>query len=416
MRHLRTSRTLLHCPILAAALIALTTGSAAAGTLTEAITQGQIRLDFRPRYEFMSQADKQDANAFTVQTLLGLTSKPIAGFSADLQFINVAGIVNQYNSLRNGKTAYSLIPDPEETNVNQAYLQYAGIPSWNLRVGRQEINLDDERFVGTVGFRQTPQTFDAVSIEGKPLEDLTLYGAYIWRIKNILNENVPSQTVLSEASWTPSPLLHAQVFGYWYGDQAHSIIPGAAACFLTGNAQVCNSETMGARVQGALPLGRNLKLPYDLSYAKQLPYAGGSSAINASYYHIGTGLALPAIWVHADYMVMGANSQGSYGFQTPLATKHAFNGWAELFLTTPAKGLRSLYFTLGGKVMGTQLAAIYYHFQADHGDAQYGHEIDLSATHGFSKHWSAGVQYADYRRSSYGVNTEGAWVFVAAKF
>ena len=400
----------------AAALFALLASTAQADTLTNAISGGQVNLDFRPRYEFMSQANKNDASAFTVQTLLGLASKPVAGISVDLQFINVAGIVHQYNSLRNGKTAYALIPDPEETNVNQVYLQYAGIPALRLRAGRQEINLDDERFVGAVGFRQTPQSFDAVSVQGEALPDLTLYGAYIWRIKNIIDENVPSQTFLSAASWTPSPLLHAQAFGYWYGNQAHSSIPGAAACFLAGNAQVCNSATLGARVQGIIPLGDALHIPYDLSYAKQLPYDGGSAAVNAPYYHVGVGLTLPEFWLHADYMVMGTNSQGSYGFQTPLATKHAFNGWAEVFLTTPLNGLRSLYFTLGGKLIGTQLAAIYYDFQADRGGAQYGHELDLSATHAFSKHWSAGAQYADYQRTNYGMNTEGTWVFVTAKF
>ncbi|MFA7657623.1 alginate export family protein [Acidithiobacillus thiooxidans] len=170
-------KTAAHLAVMNALLVTLAGSWANADTLSDAITQGQVHLDFRPRYEFMSQAGKKDANAFTVQTLLGLSSKPIAGFSADLQFINVAGIINQYNSLRNGKTAYSVIPDPDESNVNQAYLQFAGIPGWKLRAGRQEINLDDERFVGAVGFRQTPQTFDSVSISGKPLKDLSIYGA-----------------------------------------------------------------------------------------------------------------------------------------------------------------------------------------------------------------------------------------------
>ncbi len=416
MLSLQNNKTVPYLTVLSTLILTLSGGWAVADTLSDAITQGQVHLNFRPRYEFMSQAGKKDAQAFTVQTLLGLSSKPIAGFSADLQFINVTGIINQYNSLRNDKTAYSVIPDPDESNLNQAYLQYGGIPGWQLRVGRQAINLDDERFVGAVGFRQTPQTFDAISIAGTPLDNLTIYGAYLWRIKNILNENIPAQTVLSEISWSPSPLIHAQAFGYWYGNQAQSAIPGAAACFLAGNAQVCNSQTLGLRVEGTIPLTRSIKIPYDLSYAKQRPYDGGSAAINAAYYHLRAGVALPAAWVNANYMVMGANPQGTYGFQTPLATKHAFNGWAELFLTTPPQGLRSLYMSVGGKIMKTQLLAIYYDFQADHGGARYGHELDLSVTHGFSKHWRAGVQYADYRRRTYGVNTEGAWVFVDAKF
>ncbi|MEY2334111.1 alginate export family protein [Acidithiobacillus ferrianus] len=400
----------------AVALFTLLAATAHANTLTHAISGGRISLDMRPRYEIMSQAGKTAAHAFTLRTLLGLSSKPIAGVSADLQFINVAGIVNGYNSLTNGKTAYSVIPDPRETNVNQAYLQYAGVPGLRLRAGRQAINLDDDRFVGNVDFRQTPQTFDAVSMRDRPAPALTLYGAYVWRIKNILNETMPSRIFLSEISWLPSPLLHAEAFGYWYGNQAQSTIPGAVTCFLPGGPQVCNSGTVGARVQGTLPLGGPLHLPYDLSYAKQLPYDGGSALVNAPYYHLGAGVALPDIWLHADYMVMGANDQGSYGFQTPLATRHAFNGWAEVFLVTPPEGLRSLYFTLGGTVMSTHLALLYYDFHAARGGMRYGHEWDLSAIHHFSRHWSAGVQYAHYRRVQYGVDTQGAWVFVTAKF
>ncbi|MEY2340683.1 alginate export family protein [Acidithiobacillus sp. IBUN Pt1247-S3] len=396
--------------------IALPQSSAWADPIANAISGGNVSLNFRPRYEFMSQNGKRDANAFTVQTLLGLASKPIAGFSANLQFIDVAGILNNYNSLRNSKTSYSVIPDPEEANINQAYLQYQGLSGLQVRAGRQEINLDDERFVGAVGFRQTPQSFDAISIQENPSATLGAYAAYIWRIKNILNENVPSKTFLGEVHWQPSPMFHAQAFGYWYGNQAKSAIPGAAACFLAGNAQVCNSQTLGLRMQGAIPVADKIQVPYDFTYAKQLPYDAGSSLINAQYYHLSSGVRWSGVGLLANYMVMSSNRNGSYGFQTPLATKHAFNGWAELFLTTPVYGLRSLYFTLEGKLYGTALQATYYDFHSAYQSESYGHEVDLSAIHHFSRHWTAGVQYADYVHSHYGVNTEGAWIFVNAAF
>jgi hypothetical protein len=34
---------------------------------------------------------------------------------------------------------------------------------------------------------------------------------------------------------------------------------------------------------------------------------------------------------------------GQAGFSTPLATTHLFDGWADMFLTTPANGLGNLY-------------------------------------------------------------------------
>ena len=39
--------------------------------------------------------------------------------------------------------------------------------------------------------------------------------------------------------------------------------------------------------------------------------------------------------------IMLGSDGGVAAFQTPLATLHAFNGWADLFLTTPARGLRA---------------------------------------------------------------------------
>lgn len=391
-------------------------GGAAADPLLDAITGGQVSLQMRPRYEFMQQAGKEDANAFTLRTLLGFSSKPLYGISADLQFINVAGIVNDYNSLRNGKTAYALIPDPEETNINQAFLAYTGVPGTVLRAGRQIINLDDQRFVGDVDFRQTQQTFDAVTLENRSLPEVQLYAAYAWRIKDIVNELIPARVFLAEATWTPAPVLHANVFGYWYGNQANSVIPGAVTCFLPGGPQACNDSIVGVRLAGSMPLPADFHLLYDASYAKQLPYDGGNSLVNAQYTHLGGGATWRDLGLHADYMLMGANSSGTYGFQTPLATRHAFNGWAEVFLVTPPKGLQSLYVTATAKVWQTALQATYYDFHSDTADLSYGNELDLSAIHTFTKHWSGGVQYADYRATGYGVNTQGAWVFVTAQY
>ncbi|MHB1532897.1 MAG: hypothetical protein ACYCS3_12185, partial [Acidithiobacillus sp.] len=44
-------------------------GFAAADPLLGAITGGHVSLQLRPRYQFMQQAGKEDANAFTLRTL-----------------------------------------------------------------------------------------------------------------------------------------------------------------------------------------------------------------------------------------------------------------------------------------------------------------------------------------------------------
>ena len=65
------------------------------------------------------------------------------------------------------------------------------------------------------------------------------------------------------------------------------------------------------------------------------------------------------------------------GFSTPLATLHAFNGFADAFLSTPSAGLADLYVKLAIPVADGITAAFFYHdFEADQGGASYGEEYD----------------------------------------
>src|SRR3546814_15260492 len=69
--------------------------------------------------------------------------------------------------------------------------------------------------------------------------------------------------------------------------------------------------------------------------------------------------------LNGNYEVLGSDA-GVFAFQTPLATLHKFQGWADLFLTTPSAGVRDLNFTLTKKfpaipVLPALSATIAYH-------------------------------------------------------
>ena len=51
-------------------------------------------------------------------------------------------------------------------------------------------------------------------------------------------------------------------------------------------------------------------------------------------------------------MLGGDNGSGNRAFQTPLATKHAFQGWADQFLTTPADGIEDAYLGVTAPLLG----------------------------------------------------------------
>ena len=73
-----------------------------------------------------------------------------------------------------------------------------------------------------------------------------------------------------------------------------------------------------------------------------------------------------------------ANTPGA-AFRTPLATLHAFQGWADRFLATPGQGINDLYATVKFKAGQWNLTGVYHDFSAEAGAGDWGKEFDVSA-------------------------------------
>jgi len=116
----------------------------------------------------------------------------------------------------------------------------------------------------------------------------------------------------------------------------------------------------------------------------------------------------------------GAFTHGVAAFQTPLATLHAFNGWADMFLTTPATGLRDYYAGATHKIgvaalPGLNANVTYHQFDSDFGGLNYGSEWDASL--GFKLGPVALLaKYANYKADSFAVDTEKFWLQAEANF
>jgi len=101
--------------------------------------------------------------------------------------------------------------------------------------------------------------------------------------------------------------------------------------------------------------------------------------------------------------------------QTPMATLHKFNGWADLFLTTPANGLADTYVGLSGKfpkvtaIPGLTYGASYHWYGSNIHAQKYGNEFDAQV--GFKTRkvtWT--VKYADYAAKGFGADTKKFWL------
>ena len=77
--------------------------------------------------------------------------------------------------------------------------------------------------------------------------------------------------------------------------------------------------------------------------------------------------------------------KGLYAFQTPLGTNHLFQGWADLFLTTPRQGIRDTYVAGGAKLHKATFYGEYHWYRSDFGNIDFGPELDLAVSYPFLK-------------------------------
>ncbi len=365
---------------------------AQATDITDAIAGGKLLFELRPRYEYVDQSNKPDqANAVTMRTLLGWQTKPYYNFSVTLAFLTVTNFgddsFNSNPAVTN--SPYPTVPDPDGTVVPLLYLDYTGLEKTSIKVGRQIAKYNNLRVLGDVNFRQTPQTFEAASVTTTVVPNLELYGAYLWRQLTTLQTEKTMSTPTFNARWAFLP--NEFLIGYaQFQDQANT---GQNTGFSDNSNQI-----LGVRLDGGHPFGEKWKLLYTAEYAKQNPYSGGNQAIDTFYYHLGLGGGYGAFYgmLHQEKL---ASNNGQYGFQTPLATLHIFQGWADQFTTTPKQGLIDTYLNGGAAFFSKKLVFYgeYHWFKSDVGNIDYGHELDLSVAYPLYKGLVGKLEYAAYR-------------------
>ncbi len=400
-------KSLLSLSIMLAAIgaCATTQTASAADDVSNLWEKGKFTLDGRVRFEGVD-VDKQlpsdtikNAQAWTARIRPGFQTGVWNGFSGVVEGEATANLNDSFNSTRNGETGYAAVPDPKSLELNQLYLKYAYSPKFDMTVGRQRINLDNQRFIGGVAWRQNEQTYDAVSLNLKPTKELGLYYAYIDHVNtffgsedikpafnNAQNGRIDSDSHLLQLKYAPTPLFNAVAYGYLLDLDKYAVSPTALA-------GTNSNETFGLRVTGA-----SAPFKYALEYARQSDYGSNPLQYSADYYLIEGTMAIPQVKAVSDldvtvgYEVLGNDSSVTsskigtpkrFAFQTPLATKHKFNGYADMFLGTPAFGLVDTYIGTSGKIptlIGNnkvKFEATYHWYSSEEGSSQYGQEFDL---------------------------------------
>ncbi len=378
----------------------------------DALTGGKVSFTARARYEAVSEDNsKKDADAYTLRTTLAYETGKFNGFGAFVEFEDVhAAGDEKFNNTENGHTTYSVVADPVGTEVNQGYLSYNDFDT-EFKLGRQEITYRDapfHRYIGNVLWRQNHQSFDAFSLVNKSFADTTISYAHIENVNTIFGEDSVAK---------PSNIdMSTELFNVQYSGLPIGNLEGYAYLIDNEDTITASSETFGVRLSGAQAVNADWKVLYTAEYANQSDYKDGVMD-DQNYYLAELGGKYKG-WV-AKFSYEMQEGDGTYSFNTPLGTNHAFQGWADVFLSTPTKGLEDMYFTVAGNVMGVKVVGVYHDFETDTDSLDAGNEFDILAEKAFNKHYTVGVKYADYNAGDVAlgkVDTEKFWLYGQVKF
>ncbi|MBM3837240.1 MAG: hypothetical protein FJ398_04625 [Verrucomicrobia bacterium] len=370
--------------------------------LPDAIGKSKLSINSRLRWEQADQdgpgaADLKESDALTLRTRFGLTTGSLYGFQGMLEGENVLSVIDSdnYNAAgSNGQPGRTVIADPETTELNQAWLSYSSTNlNLTLKGGRQRIVLDNHRFVGDVGWRQNMQTFDAASLEVKPVKDLSAYYGYVWEVNRVFGD-VSGLPAINQDFESDSHLMNVAYSGWKYGrfvGYSYLLDLENSAPASLGN----STATYGGYFAGTAPVEGNVNLAYRGEFAWQTDYGKSPLAYDAEYWNVELGATVKKFALGGGYELFG--SDNGQGFKTSLATLHAFNGWADVFLNTPAAGLQDIYgfaqYTLPWQM---PLRFVYHKFDADTGGGDFGQEFDVQLSKKLGKHWTALAKYAFY--------------------
>ncbi len=377
----------------------------------------KVKLELRPRWEHANvKGGTKAANGVTVRIRVGTEFNNLLGVKNLSLFFEpwtVPALVKNYSP---ENVEYDPIPDPVLTRVNQAYLTYKG-GNWKAKLGRQIILLDNQRFIGPVGWRQMAQTFDALRLDFKPVEKLNVMATYVAAKTGITGLKLSQKTMPTapfvayntdigdDSLVNDSVFLHAT---YSYSKKGKIV---AYAYLLNGL-----SDTYGVRVSGKPELVSNFMLGYWAEFAYQrdptlTSHEIGTRKVDTYYYNLNIKptyrTSIGNVFLEAGYEFLGgADPDESAGFTTPLATLHAHNGWADLFVkyTANSNTWGLINPVLGGGLKSKKFGNLWirYHiFKSDKalptGGKNFGTELDIVYKKKIVKNLAVAAKYAAYK-------------------
>ncbi len=352
------------------------------------------------------QVDDQNGKAASLLLRGRITSEWNHALSTVLELDHVETFWQNHHSdgvNRNGKP---VIPDVPGTEINQLFASYE-FERVQVRLGRQRIELDDQRFVGSNGYWQNDQTFDALSTEWQLLSASRLHYAYIANANRIFGDSADAHLSHEEPGYyaldgerpagllgdheQDTHLLHLQVNEWDY-----SRLIGYAYFIDNKDFPDMSNRTLGGKYKFVATRGI-FKYQGEIAAAVQ-ERTELSGSPRPAYGLLDLSMIHGPWRFVARHEILGAD-QGA-GFVTPLASAHNFQGWADVFAATPENGLEDTSLHINWRSSPWELDLRYHLFREYNGSEPYGHEYDLDIEFKPARQHSILLRFADFHAST----------------
>ncbi len=369
------------------------------------LREGKISFSSRFRFEgFERDGAPFTATAYapTLRLALGYETPAYHGFSAFAQgeAVIVTGPADYSDPTLPSQNRPNLpaILDPKSMELSQGYLRWThGVPHKNLAltVGRQELALNDGRFLSISTWRQVHGTFDAARVDAELPLNFSFTYAFIIRTYRVVGYNAtdgkpPMHTDMMNLKWNKPGRINAALYGLLLDYRA----PAQFAM---------STQTYGLRVNGPYQFTDDWSLVYTAEYAKQKNYGTNPNRVDANYYLGELGPGWRRFTFKAGYALLGGRSVTDK-LTTPLAPP--FNGWTDLFVNDPSvgggNGLQARYLSANGPIRfldGAIGTLIFYDYHSDNLHIHYGRELDSALAYKIkriSNRWEIGWRFGRY--------------------
>ncbi len=369
------------------------------------LKEGKISFSSRFRFEgFERDGAPFTATAYapTLRLALGYETPAYHGFSifAQGEAVVVTGPADYSDPTLPSQNRPNLpaILDPKSLEMNQGYLKWAhGVPQKKLvvTVGRQEITLNDGRFLSTSNWRQVHGSFDAARLDA----ELPLNFSFTYAFINHFYREVGYEAIDGH----PSMYTHMMNLVWNKPDHINVALYGLLVDYRSPAQFALSTQTYGLRVNGPYQFNENWSLVYTAEFAKQMNFGTNPNREDENYYLGELGPGWRDFSLKAGYAFLGGRSATDL-LTTPLAPP--FNGWTDLFFTDPSEaggnGLEARYVRASGPIRflgGAVATIIYYDYHSDYPHIHYGSELDSSMAYKIKKvsnRWEIGWRFGRY--------------------